>query len=70
MCKITIDTIRRANKKTMMQISRRKDFSCGKGLHDGFDVSVSLMGTTYAQSLSSAQIRNSFKKAYNSAEKL
>lgn len=66
MSKFSIETIRRANEKTMMQISKREYFSCGKGLCDGFNVSVSLMGTTYAQSLSSSQIRNSFKKAYSS----
>lgn len=70
MCKISIETIRNANKKTMMQVSKGKNFSCGKNMRDGFDVSVSLMGTTYAQSLSATQIKNSFKKAFSSAEKL
>lgn len=65
-----METIRKANKKTMMQVGKGDGFTCDKDLRDGIEVSVSLMGMTYAQSLSSSQIRDSFKKAFSSAEKL
>lgn len=70
MCKISIDTVRRANNKTIMQVGGKQVFSGGRTSKNGFDVSVSVMGRTYGKSLSSSQIRSSFSKALNYAEKV
>lgn len=70
MCKISIDTVRRANNRTMMQVDKNCDVSLGRASKDCFDVSVSVMGQTYGKSLSSAQIRNSFNKALDYAKKV
>ena len=70
MCKISIDTVRRANNRTMMQISRRSTMDIDKSAASGFDISVSFMGKTYGKRLSANQIRSSFDKALNYVEKV
>lgn len=68
MCRISIDTVRRANSRTMMQVGR--SFSYGQSPKSGFNVSVSVMGKTYAKRVSQTQIRSSFNKALSHAEKV
>ncbi len=70
MCKISIATVRRANNKTMMQISKKSVGVMGKSSMTGFDVSVSVLGQTYEKKLSADQIRSSFTKALSYAEKV
>ncbi len=70
MCKISIDTVRRANNRTMVQVSKRNAEAIDKTAKSGFDVSVSFMGRTYGKSLSATQIRDSFNKALSYAEKV
>ena len=68
MCRISIDTVRRANSRTMVQVGR--NFSGGQSPKMGFNVSVSVLGKTYAKSVSQSQIRSSFNKAISHAEKV
>lgn len=63
MCKISIDTVRRANKKTIMQIGNSSINSGRTSPRSTFDVSVSVMGKIYSQSISAKQIKSSFCKA-------
>jgi hypothetical protein len=63
MCKISIDTVRRANKKTIMQIGNSRAYSGRISPRNTFDVSVSVMGKVYSQSISAKQIKSSFCKA-------
>lgn len=70
MCKISIDTVRRANNKTIIQVSRKTAIDTDKSATSGFNVSVSFMGKTYGKKLSATQIRNSFDKALNYVEKV
>lgn len=65
MCKISIDTVRRANKKTIMQIGNKKAYSGTVNPRTSFNVSVSVMGKVYGQSISASQIKSSFSKAIN-----
>lgn len=68
MCRISIDTVRRANDRTMVQVG--KNFSGGQSPKMGFDVSVSMLGKTYAKRVSQNQIRSSFNKALSHVEKV
>lgn len=68
MCRISIDTVRRANNRTMVQVGR--NFSGGQSPKSGFDVSVSVLGKIYAKRVSQSQIRSSFSEALNYAEKV
>lgn len=70
MCKISIDTVRRANSRTMMQVGQKGVGEISRSPLSGFDVSVSVMGKTYGKRLSAAQIRSSFDKALSNAEKV
>ena len=63
MCRISIDTVRRANKKTIMQIGNSNAYSWRTYPRSTFDVSVSVMGKIYSQSISAKQIKSSFSKA-------
>lgn len=63
MCRISIDTVRRANKKTIMQIGNSNAYSWRTSSRSTFDVSVSVMGKIYSQSISAKQIKSSFSKA-------
>ena len=63
MCRIPIDTVRRANKKTIIQIGNSNAYSGRTSPRSTFDVSVSVMGKVYSQSISAKQIKNSFSKA-------
>ena len=63
MCKISIDTVRRANKKTLMHIGNSSINSGRTSPRSTFDVSVSVMGKVYSQSISAKQIKSSFSKA-------
>ena len=63
MCRISVDTVRRANKKTIMQIGNSNAYSGRTSPRSTFDVSVSVMGKVYGQSISAKQIKNSFSKA-------
>lgn len=63
MCRISIDTVRRANKKTIMQIGNSNAYSWRTSPRSTFDVSISVMGKIYSQSISTKQIKNSFSKA-------
>lgn len=65
MCKISIDTVRRANKKTIMQIENKKAYSGTVNPRTSFNVSVSVMGKVYGQRISASQIKSSFSKAVN-----
>ena len=55
MCRISIDTVRRANSRTIRQVGG--NFSGGQSSRDGFDVSVSILGKTYTGRVSQSQIR-------------
>lgn len=62
MTKISIDTVRRANQRTIMQV---KDKTWPRIGTSGatFDVSVSVMGKVYTQTITTDQIKNAFSKA-------
>lgn len=70
MCKISINTVRRANDRTRMQISKTNVEATDKSFNGDFGLSFSFMGRTFGKSLSAAQIHNSFNKALNYAEKV
>lgn len=63
MCKISIDTVRRANRKTIMQVGNQKAYSGTATSKSSFNVSVSVMGEVYGQNISASQIKSSFSKA-------
>lgn len=63
MCKISIDTVRRANKRTIMQVGNRRTYSGETISKKSFDVSVSVMGKVYGQKISASQIKSSFSQA-------
>lgn len=63
MCKISIDTVRRANKRTIMQVGSKKAYSGSTIPNESFDISVSVMGKMYGQKISASEIKSSFDKA-------
>lgn len=63
MCKITIDTVRRANEKTIMQIGKKRFFSGSTAPRDSFNVSVSVMGKIFGQNIPVCQINRTFSEA-------
>lgn len=63
MCNISIDTVRRANKKTIMQVGSERAYSGVTTPKKSFDVSVSVLGKVYGQKISVNEIKNSFNKA-------
>ncbi len=63
MYKITIDTVRRANRKTIMQVGNQKAYSGNATSGSSFDVSISVMGKVYGQRITANQIKSSFSKA-------
>lgn len=63
MCKITIDTVRRANEKTIMQIGKKHSFSDSIAPKDSLNVSVSVMGKMFGQNIPVSQINRTFSKA-------
>lgn len=67
MCKISIDTVIRANKRTISQNKNKVFCVSGKSVtpQKTFNVSVSVMGKVYTQNISAKQIKDSFGKAVN-----
>lgn len=66
MCKISIDTVIRANKRTISQ-NKSKQFCISKPVtpQKTFSVSVSVMGKVCTRNISAKQIKDSFGKALN-----
>lgn len=65
MCKISIETVIRANKRTISQ-NRYKQFGitgAPVAPREVFNVSVSARGRMFTQSISAKQIKESFGKA-------
>lgn len=64
MCRISLDTVARANRRTILQSKDRKS---GKNLHSlnggSFMVSVAIMGKVCSQNITAEQIKRSFSKA-------
>lgn len=66
MCGISIDTVRRANQKTMMQMRDRKLGSNGNtASKKSIDVSVSVSGRMCVREISAEKIKSSFGRALN-----
>lgn len=65
MCKISIDTVIRANKRTISQNKNKQFCVIGKSVtpQETFNVSASVMGKLCTQSISAKQIKDSFGKA-------
>lgn len=66
MCKISVDTVIRANKRTIQQ-SRSQQIHYGEViLHTSeLSVSVSVMGVIHTRTISTKHIKESFEKAMN-----
>lgn len=67
MCRISIDTVIRANKRTISQNKNKKFCAIGKSVtpQETFNVSVSVMGKVCTRNISVKQIKDSFGKALN-----
>lgn len=66
MCTISLDTVVRANRRTILQ--SKKDsirFSSSPFVKNGFEVSVSVMGKLCSQNIPAKKIKESFEKAIN-----
>lgn len=64
MCGISIDTVRRANQKTMMQMRDRQLGTNGnRTMRTSFDVSVSVLGKVCSREISNDKIKESFSQA-------
>ncbi len=66
MCKISVDTVIRANKRTIQQ-SRSNQINYGEVIMQTseLNISVSVMGVIHSRTISTKQIRESFEKAIN-----
>lgn len=62
MTKISIDTVRRANQRAIM-LMRDKTWPRTGTSGATFDVSVSVMGKVFTQSITTDQIKNAYSKA-------
>lgn len=67
MCRISIDTVIRANKRTISQNKNKAFCVIGKSVtpQKTFNVSVSVMGKVCTRDISAKQIKDSFGKALN-----
>lgn len=70
MCKISIDTVRRANNRTMIQMDKKQADNIGNTQEKGIGISVSFIGRTFSKKLSSSKIKDSFNKALNYVEEV
>lgn len=70
MCEISIDTVIRANKRTIQQNrSQQIRFSHPILKTSELSVSVSVMGVIHSRTISTQEIKDSFSKAINSYAK-
>ena len=66
MSKISVDTVIRANKRTIQQNRSQKIQYSGTAIRPvNLSVSVSVMGVVHSSTISSKQIKDSFGKAIN-----
>lgn len=71
MCKISIDTVVRANRRTISQSRSNPMCAVVKPVSpkNSFDVSVSVMGRVCTRNISAEKIKSSFGKALESHAK-
>ena len=63
MCKITFDTVYRANQRTMSQAKDIHRVLSTVASHDKLNVSVSVYGKVLRQNISTEKIKESFERA-------
>lgn len=64
MCKVSMETVRRANQRTINQFRERRGNFKGVSA-DTFHVSVAVGGKVIEKSITAAQVKASFGKAMN-----
>ena len=65
MCNISVETVIRANKRTIHQIQILPMIHKWGNHTEELDISVSVRGVLYTRSISTQQIKSSFRKAIN-----